>query len=470
MDGEPVPDGETVTVAHHRQHPARRITQPQDRTVVGGEIPDAVAAPRLPVHVDTVEQLPQNVRQSVRMTQRLTDRAEQTHPFTLPHVTQSTEKNAYRSVRSVIPPHTLTPPYLRTRRCATWTAVVLSAAAAGEAAEPFLPAPHLLAPLLTGLAVAVAGFSAGKLPLRVNRWIQAALGVLMGSYLGPHALQQTSGRAAVLALVTAATALLSLAGGAVLARVGRVDHASALLGMVAGGSAAVVCAAEELDADPRTVAFLQYLRVALVAATAPVIAQWFCTAPTGQDAARSEQWLLVNGPHQTAGLLLLAATAATGTWLGTRVRLPSPALLGPMLLTAALTVSGTATGFTPSGLLRAALFTAVGLDIGLRFTRPAVVRMRRLLPLALTLTLTICAVCAALAWLIAVTTRIPPTDAYLATTPGGINAVLATAVATRANVPLISGVQSLRLFAMVLIAPPLIRWVERYRPPRTHKG
>lgn len=95
--------------------------------------------------------------------------------------------------------------------------------------------------------------------------------------------------------------------------------------------------------------------------------------------------------------------------------------------------------------------------------------MRRLLPLALTLTLTICAVCAALAWLTAITTRIPPTDAYLATTPGGINAVLATAVATRANVPLISGVQSLRLFAMVLIAPPLIRWVERYRPPRTHK-
>ncbi|MEV6057610.1 AbrB family transcriptional regulator [Streptomyces sp. NPDC052107] len=50
-------------------------------------------------------------------------------------------------------------------------------------------------------------------------------------------------------------------------------------------------------------------------------------------------------------------------------------------------------------------------------------------------------------------------DAYLATTPGGINAVLAAAVATHSDVSLMSSVQSLRLF--VLIALLLIRVVER---------
>jgi uncharacterized membrane protein AbrB (regulator of aidB expression) len=53
--------------------------------------------------------------------------------------------------------------------------------------------------------------------------------------------------------------------------------------------------------------------------------------------------------------------------------------------------------------------------------------------------------------------HIPLMDAYLATTPGGINAVLATAVATHADLPLISSVQSLRLFAVVLVTPPLLR-------------
>lgn len=54
-----------------------------------------------------------------------------------------------------------------------------------------------------------------------------------------------------------------------MARTGRIDRASATLGMVAGGSAAVISTAQDHNADSRTVAFLQCLRVALVAATAP---------------------------------------------------------------------------------------------------------------------------------------------------------------------------------------------------------
>lgn len=346
--------------------------------------------------------------------------------------------------------------------------MVLAALAAGEAAEPVLPAPHLLAPLLAGLAIAVAGFAAGKLPVRVNRASQAVLGVLMGSYLNPHTLTQASGHILPLTAITAATVILSLGAAALLARIGRIDRASATLGMVAGGSAAVVSVAEDLDADPRTVAFMQYLRVALVAATAPVIVHWLFTPNPAAAAAGGpdpEVWILVNGLAQDLGLLLLAAVAFAGIHLGRWVRLPSYGLLGPMLLTAALTVTGTATGFAPTGPLRTALFTVVGLDIGLRFTRPAVQQMRRLLPLALALTLAVSTACAALAWLLATTTHIPLADAYLATTPGGINAVLATAVATHADVSLISSVQSLRLFAMVLLAPLLIRLVT----PRTSR-
>ncbi|MGW2229453.1 AbrB family transcriptional regulator [Streptomyces formicae] len=360
----------------------------------------------------------------------------------------------------MIEPHRITRPHRIPRgRWASWTAVALAACAAGEAAEPVLPAPHLLAPLLAGLAIAVAGFTAGKLPQRVNRTSQAALGVLMGSYLNPHTLNQAGGALLPLTAITAATVVLTLAAAAVLARLGRLDRATATLGMIAGGSAAVVSAAEDLDADPRLVAFMQYLRVALVAATAPVLVHWLLTTPANVPTAGAdpEVWNLVNGPDQTIGLALLAAVALAGAGLGRLVRLPSPMLLGPMLLTAALAVTGTANGFAPTGPLRTALFTVVGLDIGLRFTRPAVMRMRRLLPLALACTLAVSAACAALAWLLAETAHIPLADAYLATTPGGINAVLATAVATHADVSLISSVQSLRLFAMVLLAPLLIR-------------
>lgn len=325
--------------------------------------------------------------------------------------------------------------------------------------EPVLPAPHLLGPLLAGLAVAGAGFAAGHLPGRVNRTCQAVLGVLMGSYLNPHALHQASAEILPLTAVTAATVVLSLVAAAVFARVGRVDPASATLGMIAGGSAAVVSCAQDLDADPRLVAFLQYLRVALVAATAPMIVHWLFTSPAtpGTIGPAPGVWSLVSGPDQRVGIPVLAVVALVGALLGRWVALPSPALLGPMLLTAVLTSTGLVGGFTPVGPLRALLFTVVGLDIGLRFTRSAVTRMRRLLPLALACVLTVSAACAALAWLLAATAHIPFSDAYLATTPGGINAVLATAVATHADVSLISSIQSLRLFTMVALAPLLLR-------------
>lgn len=158
---------------------------------------------------------------------------------------------------------------------------------------------------------------------------------------------------------------------------------------------------------------------------------------------------------------MLAVIAPLGVLLGSRLRLPSPATMGPMLVSAVLTVSGLAHGFAPSGMLRTLLFTMIGLDVGLRFSRRTVRHLRRILPAALACTLAVSAACGALAWTVSALTHIPFGDTYLATTPGGINAVLATASSAHANLPLISSVQSLRLFVMAFLAPLLIRLTVR---------
>ncbi|MEV7965663.1 AbrB family transcriptional regulator [Sphaerisporangium sp. NPDC088356] len=357
--------------------------------------------------------------------------------------------------------HSLSPSnFLPRHRRAGWPALIATAYVAGELAESVLPAAHLLAPLLAGLAFAAMGLTADQVPARLNRMCQAALGVLIGSYLNPQTLGQAATAVLPLTAVTAATIGLSLGAAAVMARTGRIDRASATLGMVAGGSAAVISTAQDSKADSPTVAFLQCLRVALVAATAPLVVHWLLTSHSATPATaapHTEAWRLVTSDHQGIGLLLLAGVALTGAVIGRAIRLPSPALLGPMLLTASITASGASDGFAPTGLLCAWLFTIVGLDIGLRFTRPVMAGIRRLLPLALACTVAVSAACAALAWLLSTMVRIPLADAYLATTPGGINAVLSTAVATHADISLISSVQSVRLFAMVLLAPLVIR-------------
>jgi uncharacterized membrane protein AbrB (regulator of aidB expression) len=48
-------------------------------------------------------------------------------------------------------------------------------------------------------------------------------------------------------------------------------------------------------------------------------------------------------------------------------------------------------------------------------------------------------------------------DAYLATTPGGLTVVAATAYGTGANTALVSAIQMIRLIVMLAAAPVLVR-------------
>lgn len=327
------------------------------------------------------------------------------------------------------------------------------------------PAPHLLAALLVGAVAALSGAVRSGFPRPATLASQAGVGVLMGSYARPDDLGTVGQSALPLLGVTIATIALCLVGGLVLSRAGRISVAAGTLGMVPGGSAAVVAAAEELRADGRLVAFTQYLRVALVALTAPVVA--FALHPashlvSGNDPASinaSELHHFVQGPHQFAGLLVLVVVCVLGVQAGRRLALPAATLLGPMLLAALFLFTGAADGFAPDGALKGVLFAGVGLEVGLRFTRQSVRHIGRLLPHVLIGTLVVCLACAGLAWVLATVIHMPVMDAYLATTPGGINAVLAAAASTNSNIPVVSTVQSARLFIVMLITPPIVRWL-----------
>jgi uncharacterized protein len=118
-------------------------------------------------------------------------------------------------------------PFLPRPRWAGWLVLIMAGYVVGEFAEPVLPAAHLLTPLLAGLALAAIGPTPDRVPARLNRTCQAALGVLIGSYLNPQTQQHASTAVLPLTAVTAATIGLSLVAAAVMARIGRIGRASA---------------------------------------------------------------------------------------------------------------------------------------------------------------------------------------------------------------------------------------------------
>ncbi|MFE2442963.1 AbrB family transcriptional regulator [Streptomyces sp. NPDC021218] len=370
-------------------------------------------------------------------------------------------------------PRTSEPRVSRPAPTGLWALIIAGGYAAGLAADALgVPAPYLLSALLVGAVLALCGRVRDRLPAPANRASQALVGALMGSYLSPSALVSAAPVALPLTVVTAATIALSVAVARFLARGGRIGRPSAVLGMVPGGSAAIVTCADELNADVRLVAFTQYLRVGLVATTAPLAAHWMTSAasaagghPAAGGGAGSGLLHIVAGSDQLTGLLTLAAIAVVGSWAGRRLRVPTPLLIGPMLVALVATLSGAVPGFAPVGVLQNIVFVLVGLDVGVRFTRRTLLSVRRLLPPILVCMTVLCLGCAGLAWVFARVTSTPFTDAYLATTPGGINAVLATAVSSHANVALVSTVQSLRLLVVVLVTPLITRRLAAGRPP-----
>jgi hypothetical protein len=121
------------------------------------------------------------------------------------------------------------------------------------------------------------------------------------------------------------------------------------------------------------------------------------------------------------------------------VRLPAGGLLGPMLVA----------------------FALIGLEVGLRFTPASLRRAGELLPAAVLMILALLAACAGLGILLASLADVTRLDGYLATTPGGLSAVLALAVGSKTNTTFILSVQLIWTFVMLLAAPPLAHWIAR---------
>lgn len=337
-----------------------------------------------------------------------------------------------------------------------WGGLLVLAWFAGKYGEQFgLPAPHVIVSVLLGLLLASTGLLRRTVPRGLHTGAQAVTGVVIGTYLNAGALATTGGALLPLLAITLATLVLSLTAGLVLARWTGLDQRTASLGMVAGGSAAIVGAAEDLDADARMVAFMQYLRLVLVVLAMPLLIR-FAFDPAGAGSFRTLGAAEIEVPFSVGGWLFLAWSAPAGYLLGRLLRLPAPALLGPVLVGAVVAIGGV--GVNPPEVAREIAFNIIGLEVGLRLTPQALRSMGRLLPKVLLFVLAITASCAALAYLVTLVTDISPANAYLATTPGGINAVLATATSVKADVPLVFAVQTLRLFAMVLLAPPALRW------------
>lgn len=319
-----------------------------------------------------------------------------------------------------------------------------------------VPSAALFAALVVGVVLALTSLAPSRVPRTAGIAAQGVLGVYIGTMVHQDAVGALGSDWPIVIAVAVATLLLSVVAGALLGIHRDVTPLTGSLALVAGGASGLVAIARELGGDDRVVAVVQYLRVGLVTASMPVVVTLVYHADKSRGATfdahtDSAPWYFSLG--------VLVALVFVGATVGRLIRLPGAGLLGPLALTVALELSGLSLGLTVPMVLVQIGYMLIGWQAGVAFTRESLRAVGRMLPAAVGLIVALGVATAGLGALLAHFTGLTPLEGYLATSPGGVYAVLATAVETGSNVTFIIAAQVVRILLMLFAAPLMARGV-----------
>jgi hypothetical protein len=336
-----------------------------------------------------------------------------------------------------------------------WTVLLaLSVALVALLQRVHLPAALLLGTMLAAMLVAAANGSV-PVPRAAYLTAQAVVGCLMARGITPAILATMLRDWPLVAMTIVSVIALSGGLGWLLARLRVLPGTTAVWGLSPGAASAMVLMAESYGADVRLVAFMQYLRVACVSMTATAVAR---LSSAGAGAAKAVVWFAPVAWGPLAATLVLAGVGALAAPL---LRRPALSLILPLVLGAVLAGSGTMTLELPPWLL-AVSYTVIGWSIGLRFTRPILLHALRLLPRVLVSIAAMIALCGGIGAVLAALSGVSALTAYLATSPGGADAVTIIAASSDVDVPFVIALQTARFLIVLLVGPTLASLVARY--------
>ena len=314
-----------------------------------------------------------------------------------------------------------------------------------------LPAALLLGPMIAGILLAANGGAvrAPKLPvIAAQAVVGCQIARAMTADIVLTFLRDWPLFLGVVIVIVATSGLL----GWGIARFKVLPGSTAVWGTAPGAAQVMMVLAGDFGADPRLVAFMQYLRIVCVAGLASVVARvWVGPIALIPHATwfPAVAWL-----DFTVTLTLVAIGVAAHQWL----RVPAGALLVPMLVGAPLEGSGLVHVTLPPWLL-AVSYALLGWNVGLGFTREILAHAWRALPQVMASILALIAVCGALAFVLVKAAGIDPLTAYLATTPGGMDSVAIIAASSTADLSFVMALQTVRFAIVLVCGPSLARFI-----------
>jgi hypothetical protein len=312
-----------------------------------------------------------------------------------------------------------------------------------------LPLPWMLGALVAVMSAAVARLPVAA-PERIRPATVAVIGVLLGSGFTPDLASRLPAWAATLAALAVYLALSGAAAVWWYRRAG-FDPMTAFFAGMPGGIVEMVALGRAAGGDERRIILAHAARIVV---TVAAVAVWFRLIEghaVGADPGGTPHAALA---ARDAALLVLCgvAGALAGGWL----RLPAPALLGPMLLSGGVHLAGLTDSAPPAGLVIAAQ-VILGTAMGGRFAGTAPAELRRALGLAAGATAITLALALAFALALHAALGIGAEAVMLAFAPGGLTEMSLVALAIGAEVAFVATHHVVRIVLLIAVAPLVFR-------------
>ncbi|NCF06429.1 MULTISPECIES: AbrB family transcriptional regulator [Kosakonia] len=319
-----------------------------------------------------------------------------------------------------------------------------------------LPAALLLGPMFAGIILAIL-----NRPVVVSKTsfgvAQAVVGAMIAHAIPPSVFGRIAADWPLFISCIVSVIFASAILGWIMAKLQVFPGSTAIWGSSPGAAAAMTIMAESFGADVRLVAFMQYLRVMIVALVAVLVTRIWMGATSPDHAVAT---FTLFGPVRWLPFVGTLLVIAAGYLIARRVKLPS----GPMLITLILGTIIEDTGVLSLELppwLLALSYAVIGWSIGLRFTREIVWYAARALPRVLLSVLTLVAVCCGFAFLLVQFAGIDPLTAYLATSPGGADTVAIIASSSHVDISFVMAMQTGRFILVLITGPAISRFVAK---------
>jgi len=326
---------------------------------------------------------------------------------------------------------------------------------------------HIPAALLLGPMFAAIGFAASGRALKISRPLfncaQATVGAMIAAAIPATIFHEIADDWPLFVLCVGSVIVASLALGGLLARFRVLPGSTAIWGSSPGAATAMTLMAESFGADVRLVAFMQYLRVMMVALVATLVTRFWAGGDGGAPATSPA--LNLFAPFAPLSFLFTLLTIAAGVLAARLLRIPA----GPMLMTLIVASVVQDVGWVEITLpkwLLALAYAFVGWGIGLRFSAEILRYAAHAFPRVLLSVLTLIAICGLFAFLLVKFAGIDPLTAYLATSPGGADSVAIIAASSNVNMPFVMAMQTGRFIVVMFTGPILSRWIANWMARR----